>query len=170
MVDFGLIQKKKLGSGSSLNVWSIGTLLLGVALIGPFGALLVTATGDSEGLWPHLLQTVFPRYIGNTLALMAGVAAVSLVFGLTTAWIVARCDFQGRRSVEWMLLLPATMPAYIIAYTYTDIFEYAGPVQGLLRDIFGWNSAKDYWFPEIRSMGGATLVMSSVLYLSLIHI
>ena len=164
MVDFAFIQKKKIGSGSSLNAWSIGTLLLGIALIGPFGALLVTATGDSEGLWPHLLQTVFPRYIGNTLALMAGVASVSLVFGLTTAWIVARCDFKGRRIVEWMLLLPATIPAYIIAYTYTDLLEYAGPVQGFLRDSFGWVSAGDYWFPEIRSLGGAVLVMSSVLY------
>ncbi len=63
-----------------------------------------------------------------------------------------------------MLLLPAAVPAYIVAYTYTDFLEYAGPVQGALRALFGWQSARDYWFPEIRSMGGAILVMGSVLY------
>ena len=63
-----------------------------------------------------------------------------------------------------MLLLPATVPAYIIAYTYTDFLEYAGPIQVFLREFFGWRSARDYWFPEIRSMGGAILVMAAVLY------
>jgi len=77
---------------------------------------------------------------------------------------VARFRFPGCRILEWALLLPATVPAYIIAYTYTDLLEYAGPVQGMLRDMFGWRSVREYWFPEIRSMGGAILVMSSVLY------
>ena len=140
------------------------TLLAGLLLIGPFIALFVTATGNSGGLWSHLMQTVFPRYVGNTLALMAGVAIISLGFGVTSAWIVARFQFPGDRLLEWMLLLPATVPAYIIAYTYTDLLEYAGPVQGILRDAFGWRSAQDYWFPEIRSIGGAMLVMASVLY------
>ena len=140
------------------------TLLAGLLLAGPFVALFVTATGDSGGLWSHLMQTVFPRYVGNTLTLMAGVAIISLGFGVTSAWIVARFRFPGDRVLEWMLLLPATVPAYIIAYTYTDLLEYAGPVQGILRDAFGWRSAQDYWFPEIRSIGGAMLVMASVLY------
>ena len=95
---------------------------------------------------------------------MFGVGGLSLVFGLTTAWIVTRYNFFGKKFFEWMLLLPAAVPAYIIAYTYTDFFEYAGPLQSLLRDIFGWTSSKDYWFPNVRSMGGAILVMSSVLY------
>jgi iron(III) transport system permease protein len=95
---------------------------------------------------------------------MAGVGVFSLIFGVITAWIVARFEFHYSKIIEWALLLPATVPAYIIAYTYTDFLEYAGPVQGLLRNIVGWASARDYWFPEIRSMGGAVLVMSSVLY------
>jgi iron(III) transport system permease protein len=74
------------------------------------------------------------------------------------------CRFPGRRVFEWALLLPLAMPAYIVAFVYTDVFEYAGPVQGALRDLFGWQSARDYWFPEIRSMGGAIFVMSFVLY------
>ena len=159
---FALIVRTRRGDPTS--TWSITTLIAGLLLIGPFVALFVTATGDSGGLWAHLMKTVFPRYVGNTLALMAGVAVISLFFGVTTAWILARFRFSGDRIFEWMLLLPATVPAYIIAYTYTDLLEYAGPVQGMLREIFGWQSARDYWFPEIRSLGGAMLVMASVLY------
>jgi len=159
---FALIVRTRRGDPTS--TWSITTLIGGLLLIGPFVALFVTATGDSGGLWAHLMETVFPRYVGNTLALMTGVAVISLFFGVTTAWVLARFRFSGDRMFEWMLLLPATVPAYIIAYTYTDLLEYAGPVQGMLREIFGWQSARDYWFPEIRSLGGAMLVMASVLY------
>ena len=163
MVDAAFF-REKFRSGDPASSWSLVTLFFGLLLVGPFCALLVTAAGDSGGLWSHLIETVFPRYVANTLALMAGVAVLSLFFGLSTAWIVARLRFPGKSVIEWMLLLPATMPAYIIAYTYTDLLEYAGPVQSFLRDMFGWRSARDYWFPEIRSLGGAILVMSSVLY------
>ena len=133
-------------------------------LLGPFGALVKVTAGDSGGLWSHLIETVFPRYVNNTLILMLGVGLLSLLFGITSAWIVSRFEFPGVKIIEWSLLLPATVPAYIIAYTYTDLLEFAGPVQVMLREYFAWNSARDYWFPEIRSMGGAILVMSSVLY------
>ncbi|MBB43413.1 MAG: ABC transporter permease [Rhodospirillaceae bacterium] len=156
--------KKLFGYHDRFSTWSVSTFVFALVLIGPFGALFVVAAGDSGGLWPHLLSTVFPRYVTNTLILMAGVAGFSLVLGITTGWVVARFKFPAAGVFEWALLLPATVPAYIIAYTYTDLLEYAGPIQGLLREIFGWQSARDYWFPEIRSMGGAILVMSSVLY------
>ena len=146
------------------NGWSIGTLALALIFLGPFASLFVVATGDTEGIWSHLMQTVVPRYAFNTLILMFGVGILSLTFGISTGWIIARFDFRFSKILEWGLLLPCTVPAYIIAYTYTDFLEYAGPVQGVLRDIFGWTSARDYWFPEIRSMGGAMFVMSSVLY------
>ena len=93
-----------------------------------------------------------------------GVGALALLFGVSTAWVVFRYKFCGSRSLQWILLLPAAIPAAPIAYTYTDFLEYAGPVQFLLRDLFGWHSARDYWFPEIRSMGGAILVLGAVLY------
>ena len=144
--------------------WSLATFLLCLVLLGPFVALLYAMTGDSGGLWLHLMETVFPRYVANTILLMIGVGLLSLAFGLTTAWLVTRYEFWGSRLLDWTLLLPATVPAYIIAYTYTDLLEYAGPVQSFLRDLFGWSSARDYWFPEIRSLGGAVLVMGSVLY------
>ena len=149
---------------SYCNFWSISTFILAATLICPFIALILLSTGDSEGLWDHLLATVVPRYTVNTLFLMTGVGFFSLLFGISTAWIIARFKFPCSKILEWSLLLPCTVPSYIIAYTYTDLLEYAGPVQSLLRDIFSWSSAQDYWFPEIRSMGGAILVMSSVLF------
>ena len=147
-----------------LNPWKLATVLLVVMFISPVFAIVVAASGDSGGLWSHLSQTVLPRYVANTLGLMLGVGLLSLLFGISTAWIVVRYSFPGRRLLQWMLLLPAAMPGYLIAYTYTDFLEYAGPVQMLLRDLFGWESARDYWFPEIRSMGGAILVLGAVLY------
>ena len=144
--------------------WSIGALVLCFLLVGPVLALVLTATGSSDGLWGHLLDTVLFRYIGNTLGLMLGVGILACFFGVTTAWVVTRYEFPGRMVFDWMLLLPAAIPAYIVAYTYTDFFEYAGPVQSQLRMMFGWARPSDYWFPEIRSLGGAILVMASVLY------
>jgi iron(III) transport system permease protein len=95
---------------------------------------------------------------------MVGVGGLAIGFGVSTAWIISRYNFTGKKILEWSLLLPAAIPAYIIAYTYTDFFEYAGFVQSSMRNMFGWKTAQDYWFPEIRSLGGATLVMASVLY------
>lgn len=155
---------RKFGKSDNLSGWAILVALLCLLILGPFLSIIWTAAGDSGGLWSHLMETVFPRYVANTLILMFGVGVLSLVFGLSTAWIISRYEFPGSKIFEWALLLPATVPAYIIAYTYTDILEYAGPVQGFLRDLFGWKTARDYWFPEIRSMGGAILVMCSVLF------
>ena len=86
------------------------------------------------------------------------------MFGIPGLIILSNYFPPIKKFLEWGLLLPAAIPAYIIAYTYTDILEYAGPIQGLLRNFFGWENANDYWFPNIRSMGGAIFVMSSVLY------
>ena len=144
--------------------WSVGVILLCGMILGPVLAVLVAAFGDSGGLWSHLYDTVLGHYISNTLILMAGVGVVAIGFGVSSAWVISRYDFAGRRILEWMLLLPAAIPAYIIAYSYTEFFEYAGPLQSGLRHLFGWQSSRDYWFPEIRSLGGAILVMASVLY------
>ena len=144
--------------------WSVATAILCCFLLGPVIALLVAAFGDSGGLWEHLVATVLATYVTNTLLLMGGVGTVAIVFGVSSAWVINRYDFAGRNILEWMLLLPAAIPAYIIAYCYTDFLEYAGPVQSALRAAFGWQSPRDYYFPEIRSIGGAVLVMASVLY------
>ena len=139
-------------------------LLVCFVLLAPVVAIAIVATGPTDDLMPHLLQTVLGRYVQNTIFLMVGVGVLAVLFGVSTAWLVSRYDFMGRRWFEWLLVLPAAMPAYIIAYSYTDFFEYAGPVQSYLRSFFGWQTARDYWFPEIRSFGGAMLIMASVLY------
>ena len=151
-------------SRPSIDKWSLVTILLCCFLLGPVAALLLAASGDSGGLWEHLVDTVLATYVINTLLLMGGVGGVAIVFGISSAWVISRYDFAGRAAFEWMLLLPAAIPAYIIAYCYTDFFEYAGPVQSALRATFGWQNPRDYYFPEIRSLGGAVLVMASVLY------
>ena len=149
---------------STWNIWSVSVVIIALAIIAPVLAIFYSAFLGDTSLWPHLFSTVLPRYISNTLILMVGVGCLSLIFGISTAWVVTRYNFPGKFILEWALLLPAAVPAYIIAYVYTDIFEYAGPVQGMLRELFGWKNSQDYWFPNIRSMGGAILVMSSVLY------
>ena len=151
-------------SRPSIDKWSLVTLILCCFLLGPVAALLLAASGDSGGLWEHLVDTVLATYVINTLLLMGGVGGVAIVFGISSAWVISRYDFAGRGVFEWMLLLPAAIPAYIIAYCYTDFFEYAGPVQSALMATFGWQTPRDYYFPEIRSLGGAVLVMASVLY------
>lgn len=116
-----------------------------------------------EGAWRHIARVLLPEYLGNTLLLAAGTAFGVLALGLGSAWLVAMCRFPGRRLFEWALVLPLALPAYVIAYTYTDLLQVAGPVQSALRDWTGWG-ARDYWFPPIRSLGGAVAMLSLVLY------
>ena len=151
-------------AGNRVTPWTLAAVALALVFFAPILSVFAAATGDSGGLWDHLFRTVFPRYVANTLTLMAGVGFVSLLFGVAAAWVVHRYAFPGRAILQWTLLLPAAVPTYLIAYTYTDFLEYAGPLQQVLRDMFGWRNARDYWFPEIRSMGGASLVLGAVLY------
>ena len=130
----------------------------------PIGSVVWLAFFPSENIWPHLLDTVLFDYITETLLLMAGVAAGTLLIGLPTAWLVTHHEFPGRALFNWALLLPFAVPSYVIAYVYTDLLEFAGPVQSALRDLFGWRLASDYAFPKIRSLPGAILVMTLVLY------
>ncbi|NKB59076.1 MAG: ABC transporter permease subunit [Alphaproteobacteria bacterium] len=144
--------------------WSVGTVVLALILVSPVVAILGLAFLPTENIWPHLVSTVLGRYISNTLLLMLGVGAGIMFGGVCTAWVITMCRFPGRRFFEWALLIPMAMPAYVVAYAYTDLLEYAGPIQSVLRDIFGWSSARDYWFPDIRTIGGAIFMMSLVLY------
>ena len=159
---------RQFGSAAVLRHYAgpvpLSLVLVCVVMIAPLIAIAVAATGDTADLMPHLLQTVLARYVGNTLMLMVGVGLLAVLFGVSSAWVVSRYQFPGRRAFDWLLVLPAAMPAYIIAYSYTDFLEYAGPVQTGLRAVFGWQNARDYWFPEIRSIGGASVMMAAVLY------
>ncbi len=140
----------------------VATISLLVAL--PVLSIFWLAFFPEENIWPHLLDTVLFHYVSSTLLLAGGVGLVTLIAGVGSAWLVSMCQFPGRRLFEWALLLPFAVPAYVIAYVYTDLLEYAGPVQKSLRAWFGWQTARDYWFPEIRSMGGAIAMLSLVLF------
>ena len=125
--------------------------------------VLIALRGDAE-LWPHLMAHVIPPAAVNTVLLLAGVALLSMAAGVGTAWTVTAYDFPARNIVLWLLPLPLAFPTYIVAYVYADLLGGLGPVQKSLRALFGWTSAADYWFPSIRSLGGAVLIMSFVLY------
>ena len=113
--------------------------------------------------WQHLKDTVLFEYLGNSLLLTCGVGSGTLLIGVSTAWLTAMCRFPGKKLFVWLLLLPMAMPAYIVAYTYTGMFDFAGPVQTAIRDLTGWGY-RDYYFPQIRSMSGAIAMLSFVLY------
>ncbi len=144
--------------------WSIAALIISLIAIAPVIAIGVLALGSSGDAWPHLLANVLPGALRRTLGLMAGVGALTLLIGTGTAWLVTMYRFPGRRMFEWLLLLPLAIPTYIIAFCYLELFDYSGVLQSSLRSLFGWRNAQDYWFPDIRSLGGAILVMSAVLY------
>jgi iron(III) transport system permease protein len=132
-------------------------------VIAPIVAVVFNVFLPSETTWPHLLSTVLPQYIWNTLLLVSLVAVGVISFGVTAAWLVTAYRFPGQRVLEWALVLPLAMPAYVMAYAYTDWLQVAGPVQSLLRDLTGWR-VREYWFPEIRSLPGAAAMLSFALY------
>ena len=113
--------------------------------------------------WKPLWQTTLPDYLINTSLLMVMVGGFSAIIGTFTAWCVTYYDFWGRKALSWMLILPLSAPAYIVAYLYTDLMEFYGPVQSGLRNLFGWEAGA-YWFPKIRTVPGAAIMLSLVLY------
>ena len=147
-----------------VDPWRLGTFTVAALTMLPVFAILILAFFPSENIWPHLLSTTLPKYIGNTVVLLFGVGVSVLITGVATAHLVTAYEFPLRKSLEWLLLLPLAVPGYVIAYLYTDLLEFAGPVQGALRALFGWQLAGDYWFPEVRSIGGAIMLMGLVLY------
>ena len=146
------------------GLWLAGAFIIALLVATPLIAVVYLALFPTENIWPHLASTMLPRYLKNTGILMLGVGIGVTLIGVSAAWVVTMCRLPGKRFFEWAMLLPMAVPAYIVAYVYTDLLEYAGPLQRLLREIFGWQTARDYWFPDIRTKGGAILVLSLTLY------
>ena len=144
--------------------WTIATIAVAFILSLPVLSMIYLAILPGDEVWTHLANTFLTDYIVNTLNLLFLVGIGSLVLGVSAAWIICMYDFPGRRIFEWSLLLPMAIPSYIIASVYVELFEYAGPVQKWLRSVFQWKSGQDYWFPEIRSIGGGAFMMILVLY------
>ena len=154
----------RFGLGLPQNSWTLASLCVAALVALPVAAVIWAALKPSGDIWSHLIATSLPGYIGTTLWLMLGVGTSVLLTGVTAAWLVTMCRFPGRRVFEWLLLLPLAFPAYVIAYAYTDLLEYSGAVQIFLRMMFEWQTPQDYWFPEVRSLGGAITLMGVVLY------
>lgn len=143
------------------------TFLVGIiALLISLPVLIVMGSifSNSSEVWNHLADTVLKDYILNSLLLMLGVGCGVLVIGVGTAWLVTMCRFVGSRWFEWALLLPLAAPAYLLAYSYTNLMDFYGPVQTLLRQSFAWETVDDYWFPNIRTIWGAIAMLVLVLY------
>lgn len=149
-------------SGKHWN-WNIPGLLISGLIAMPMVFILLSLFDLSDPAWLHLRQTTLPLYVSNTLILMLQVTVYTLLIGIPTAWLTAVMDFPGRRIFSWALLLPLAAPAYIVAYIYTDLLEFSGPIQTLLRSVTGWQGG-EYVFPQIRSLSGAAIVLSLVLY------
>ncbi len=145
--------------------WAVA-VAVGVAgiVLAPLVSLLVTALSADLSGWQRLAADVLPVALWETALLLGGIAVVTGVVGVGTAWLVTAHRFPGRDLLAWLLPLPLAVPAYITAYIYVEIFDAAGPVQMALREWLGFRSRADYWFPEIRSLAGCILVMSAVLY------
>ncbi|KEQ16584.1 iron ABC transporter permease [Endozoicomonas numazuensis] len=144
--------------------WRAGSWLLALLLFTPVLALVYEASAPTGEIFSHLRNTVLGTYILNTVLLISGVGILGLILALPAAWVMANCEIPGKRYLQWLLVLPLAMPSYIVAYIYTDLLEFAGPIQRLLRDLTGWKSAADYYFPDIRSLGGAVIILALVLY------
>ncbi len=143
--------------------WKPGILLVAILFSLPIFTIASFIGHPSNEIWQHLLDTVLVEYLFNSALLMLGVGAGTLIIGVGCAWLTSVCVFPGKRFFAWALLLPLAFPGYIIAYTYTGMFDYAGPVQSWIRELTGWGY-RDYYFPQIRSLGGAVTMFSLVLY------
>lgn len=148
-------------SSSYLKLLCIAIIFL---LLSPIISIIFSSFENTFSLWEHLFKTRLKFYLYNTFILMFGVGFTTLFIGVTLAWLICKYDFFMRNVLEWALLLPLALPSYIVAYCYTDFFEYSGFLQTSIRELFNFNSPNDYFFPEIRSLGGAIFVISFVLY------
>lgn len=143
--------------------WTFATLTIAILVGIPVFTVAANIFVPSGDVWQHLASTVLDDYVLNSFWLMIGVGTGVFIIGVGTAWLVTMCKFPGSKLFEWMLILPMAVPAYLMAYSYTDFFTYTGPAQVFLRDVTGWGLG-DYWFPDIRSLQGAILMMSFVFY------
>lgn len=158
------VKNTRARAGAWPSGWTIAALVLAGLAVLPVAAVAVMALAPKANVWPHLIATVLPRYLANTLLLMGGVAVLAGAMGTGAAWIVTMYRFPGRGILRAALLFPMAIPAYIGAWALVDFLDYSGPLQTGLRALFGWTSARDYWFPEVRTLPFAALVLASALY------
>ncbi|WP_270936359.1 ABC transporter permease [Falsiroseomonas oryzae] len=144
-------------------LWAWASVGAAALIAAPLVSVLLTALAPGGDSWLHLTRTVLPDLLVNSVVLAVLVGLMAAVMGAVSAWLVAACAFRGRALLEVALLLPLAMPAYVCGYAYVWLLDVAGPVQSTLRASTGL-SWGEYWFPEIRSLPGAALMLAAVLY------
>ena len=145
------------------SAWTLGALAIAALIALPIVAVVAQVFRPTGGAWAHLASTVLPLYLTNSLLLVVLTVTLASMIGVGAGWLIAGFEFRGRGVLQWALMLPMTMPGYVIAYVYYEQMAYAGPVQTTLRQIFGWGR-HDYWFPQIASLPGAAVMLAAVLY------
>ncbi len=135
-------------------------LVLCIFMLSPVFTVIHQALLAPSDLNQHLNEFVLPRVLANTIFLVIFVTLLSTILGIAAAWCVSMYEFPGRKFFSWALLLPLAIPGYVMAFVLLGLFDFSGPVQTVLRNVFG-NSD---WFPNIRSGGGAVLALSLCLY------
>ena len=155
------------GQGAARLQWStltVAAVVVAVLIAAPVLSVFSNVfIGETGGTWAHLADTVLGEFMWNTVILCVGVGLGVSSIGVTSAWLTTMLDFPGRRFFEWALVLPLAMPAYVMAYVYTDFLQFVGPLQSWLREVFEWRRG-DYWFPDVRTVGGAVAMFMFVLY------
>lgn len=142
--------------------WGAGAIAAVVAV--PILAIFWIALSGGDETWRHVMVNVVPRATGRTVMLLLLTGVATSLFGILTAWLIANFDFPFRRLLSAILVLPLAIPSYLAAYAFGEFFDFTGPVQTGYRALFGFQTSREYWFPDIRSLGGAVLVLGSVLY------
>ena len=149
----------------SLNLYKLLPWVVTCILLCPIIAIFLSAfVIDESGSFSHLVDTVLFTYISNSILVILSVVLLSIIFAMPSAWFVACCDFPSRKKLQWALMLPLAMPPYIIAIVYTDLLDFTGPVQLALRRLFSWQSIDDYYFPDIRTIFGASVILALSLF------
>jgi iron(III) transport system permease protein len=157
-------RRASLLNNSQKLFWHISIGLLALVLTLPLISILVLAANPAGAAWPHFISSVLPHYLSQTLILLSGVGLLTLIVGVTLAWLISFYNFPWRSALQWLVLLPMAMPAYVVAFIFVDFFNYSGPLQSSLRALMGWQKPSDYYVPEIRSMAGAIIVLGFTLY------
>ena len=143
--------------------WVIFPFLIFLVFLSPLLVVLSSLFGNYSDNWTHLTTYVLDSYIYNSIFLILGVSVISLALGVGTAWVISNYNFSGRRLFDWALILPLAVPPYILAYTFTGLFDSFGSANNLVREIFSLNS-NYIFFPNIRNIFGAIIVFSFTLY------
>ena len=140
--------------------WYPITFAVAALVLLPLSVLLLSWGDIDTEIWAHLWQTQLPRLLSNTLILISGVSVGVTVLGVSLAWLTSLCEFPGRRWLDWALMLPFAIPAYVLAFVFIGLLDFAGPVQTLAREWFGSGMR----FPRVRSTGGVIIVLVLVFY------